>query len=54
MEEIIWIGIKDWLAKEIKICVGFSCCPLVNSKWFNANLLKRFTRGHKYAKEKIC
>ena len=31
---------KDGLAKDIKICVCFLYCPLVNSKWFNANFLR--------------
>jgi hypothetical protein len=34
MEEIMWTGMKDWLVKEIKICVGFLYCPLANSEWF--------------------
>ena len=42
MEEVIWIGMKDWLVKEIKICVGFLYCPSVNSKWFNVNFLRDF------------
>jgi hypothetical protein len=36
-EEVIWNGMKDWLVKEVKICVGFLYCPPVNSKWFNVN-----------------
>jgi exonuclease III len=42
MEEVIWIGMKDWLVKEVKICVGFLYCPPVNSKWFNVNFLRDF------------
>jgi hypothetical protein len=42
VEEIIWTGMKDGLAKEIKICVCLLCCSLVNSEWFNAS----FLRGH--------
>jgi hypothetical protein len=40
MEEIIWIGMKDWLANEIKIFVSSLYCPLVNSKLSNANFLR--------------